>query len=215
MFVPAEYRVDDEDRLWALVRQAGLGLVVSAEDGQPPLATLFPCVVRPAEGTQARLWGHMALANPQWRSFRPDREVLCVFRGPDAYVSPTWYVNRPYAPTWNFAQVHVYGYPTVLRSDPHRTRRVLEQTVEEYEGRQPQPWRLSSVPEDYVQSLLAGVAAFEIEVTRMEGQFKLSQDKPEADRRAVIAHLLASDDTALHATARLMEEELAREQRGG
>ena len=205
MFIPSEYRIDDEHRLWAVVRQRGLGLLVSAEDGCPPVATLVPSVVRPDEQGRAQLWGHMALANPQWRGFRDDREVLCVFSGPDAYISPTWYVNRPYAPTWNFIQVHVYGHPRLLRSDPERTRWVVEQTVEEYEGSQERQWQLSSAPEDYVRALLARVAAFEIEVTRMEGQFKLSQDKPEADRRAVIAHLLATDSEALRATARMME----------
>ena len=211
MFIPPEYRADDEDRLWALVAQRGLGSIVSAEDGHPPVATLIPWIVRPDDQGRARLWGHMALANPQWRSLRHDREVLCVFLGPDAYISPRWYVNRPYAPTWNFAQVHVYGHPRLLRPDPERTRWVLEQTVEEYEGRQSQPWRLSSAPEEYVKALLARVAALEIDVTRVEGQFKLSQDKPEADRRAVIAQLLRSDRGASQATARMMEEELARQ----
>ncbi len=210
MFVPAEYRIDDEDRHWALVRQERVGLIISAEEGQAPVATLVPYIVRGDDDERPRLCGHMALANPQWRGFQEDREVLSVFRGPDAYISPTWYVNGPYAPTWNFAEVHVYGYPKVLRSDPERTRWILEQTVEEYEAGQPEPWRLSSLPADYRDALLARVAAFEIDVTRIEGQLKMGQEKPEVDRRAVIAHLLASGSDKVRSTARLMEEELAR-----
>ncbi len=210
MFIPSEYRIDDEDRLWAMVRRRGLGLLVSAEDARPPVATLVPTVLGQDDEGRAQLWGHMARANPQWRGFREDREVLCVFSGPDAYISPTWYVNRSYAPTWNFVHVHVQGRARPLHSDPGRTRWVLEQTVEEYEARQARPWSLSSLPEDYVAALLSRVAAFEIGVTRIEGHFKLGQDKPEADRRAVVAHLLAGGSEGQSATARAMEEELAR-----
>lgn len=206
-----EYGVDDEERLWQVVGDHPFGTIVSAADGEAPLATLVPYLVQDAEGGRPRLWGHMGRANPQWRSFRADREVLNIFRGPDAYVSPSWYVNRPYVPTWNFVHVHVYGRPRLLGAgDDAAVRWLLEQTVDVYEAKLERPWRLD-VPEAYLKSLMDRVATFEIEVTRMEGQFKLSQDKPEADRRALIARLAEMDAGGGRAVADLMERELERE----
>lgn len=208
MFVPAEYRVDDEERLWEVVGAHGFATIVSAEDGRAPQATWIPHLVRDDEAGRRRLWAHMARANPQWRTFRPDREVLSIFQGPDAYVSPSWYVNGPYVPTWNYVLVHVHGYPRLLGpGDEARTRWLLEQTVEEYERRMHLPWQLD-VPERFFARLMRQVAAFEVVVTRIEGQFKLSQDKPEADRRAVIAALAEGDDPASRQIARLMLDEL-------
>ncbi len=207
MHVPHEYRIDDEQRLWAVVREHSFATVVSAADGEAPQATLVPHLVVSDANGRTRMWAHMGAANPQWRTFRPDREVLSVFRGPDAYISPSWYVNRPYVPTWNFVVVHVYGVPRLLGpQDREEKRWVLEQTVEQYERRREDPWRLD-VPESFFLNLMDRTTAFEIEVRRIEGQFKLSQDKPEADRRAVVARLEATDDPAARQIARLMEDQ--------
>ncbi len=210
MFIPREYQVTDEERLYDVVRRYPLGTIVSAENRRPPVATLVPFLLREEDGHR-RLWGHMARQNPQWGGFRPDRELLCVFKSDDHYVSPSWYVNVPYAPTWNFIHVHLYGRPRLLgNSDEERARWILEQTVEEYESRRRAPWELT-LPEDYFARMLPRVKAFEIEVTRIEGQFKLSQDKPLEDRLAVIAELERLDGSA-PGVARLMRAELEREQ---
>ncbi len=207
MYIPTDYRIDDERRLWEVVREHSFATLVSATEGEPPLATLVPHLVASDRQGRHRLWAHMARANPQWRTFRPGREVLSVFRGPDAYISPSWYVNRPYVPTWNFVVVHVYGVPRLLGPDEEEEKRwVLEQTVEQHERGREDRWHLD-VPEPFFLDLMKQVAAFEIEVRRIEGQFKLSQDKPEADRRAVVAGLEAIDDPGARRIARLMRDD--------
>ncbi len=207
MYTPDDYRVDDERRLWEVVRDHSFATLVSAADGGAPLATLVPHLVEVDPDGRHRLWAHMARANPQWTTFQPGRQVLSIFRGPDAYISPSWYVNRPYVPTWNFVAVHVYGVPRLLGpGDQPEKRWVLEQTVEQYERRREAPWRLD-VPESFFVGMMEHVAAFEIEVDRVEGQFKLSQDKPEADRRAVVARLTAMDDPGARQIARLMQDD--------
>ncbi len=206
MYIPPDYRIDDERRLWEVVRDHSFATLVSAADGEPPLATLVPHLVVPDPDGRHRLWAHMARANPQWTTFGPGRDVLSIFRGPDAYVSPSWYVNGPYVPTWNFVVVHVYGVPRLLGPDDQEEKRwVLEQTVEQHERHRRDRWRLD-VPEPFLASLMKEVTAFEIEVRRIEGQFKLSQDKPEADRRGVVAGLAATDDPGAHEIARLMQD---------
>jgi transcriptional regulator len=207
VYIPTDYRVDDERRLWEVVRDHSFATLVSAADGEAPMATLVPHLVVTDPDGGHRLWAHMARANPQWRTFEPGRQVLSVFRGPDAYISPSWYVNGPYVPTWNFVAVHVYGVPRLLGPDDQAEKRwVLEQTVEQHERGREAPWRLD-VPEPFLLSLMEEVVAFEIDVRRIEGQFKLSQDKPEADRRGVIAGLAATDDPGARHIARLMQDE--------
>jgi transcriptional regulator len=207
VYIPDEYRVDDEGRLWDVVRDHSFATLVSAADGEAPVATLVPHLVVAHPDGRHRLWAHMAAANRQWRTFHPGRQVLSIFRGPDAYISPSWYVNRPYVPTWNFVAVHVSGVPRLLGPEDQAEKRwVLEQTVEQYERRRAAPWRLD-VPESFFLRLMEDVVAFEIELGGIEGQFKLSQDKPEADRRAVVARLAAVDDPGARQIARLMQDD--------
>lgn len=109
-------------------------------------------------------------------------------------------------PTWNFVVVHVYGVPRLLGPDDEEEKRwLLEQTVEQHERDRPDSWRLE-VPEPFLVSLMENVAAFEIEVRRIEGQFKLSQDKPDVDRRGVVAGLTSMNDRGAREIARLMQD---------
>ncbi len=161
MYIRPDYRIDDERRLWEVVRDHSFATLVSAADGEPPLATLVPHLVVPDPDGRHRLWAHMARANPQWTTFGPGREVLSIFRGPDAYISPSWYVNGPYVPTWNFVVVHVYGVPRLLGPDDQDEKRwVLEQTVEQHERHRRDRWRLD-VPEPFLASLMKEVTAFD------------------------------------------------------
>ena len=152
------------------------------------------------------LRAHMAHANPQWRTFSPDREVLVIFHGPHHYVSPAWYASHPSVPTWNYAVVHALGRPTLIE-DRERLTALLRELVTRHEAASPEPWKMA-LPPDYQDKMLSAIVGFEIEITRLEGKFKLSQNRPSEDRPLVIEELerLGSDDAL--GVAALMREDL-------
>jgi transcriptional regulator len=191
---PRHFRVEDPEELWALAARIGFGSVFSTGDDGTPFATLVPFVVR-----DGRLYGHMARANRQWRTFAPDRPVLCQLVGDHGYISPSWYAEDHHVPTWNYAQVQATGRPRLIE-DPAEARFVVEETVREFEGRRDEPWPLEHMTAT-VDLLLGGIAAFEIVEPALEGSLKLSQNKTAADRDGVIAALERQGDAGL---ARLM-----------
>ena len=156
-------------------------------------------VSRRASRRQALSAGHLARANPQaadldWQG----GEALAIFSGPHAYVSPGWYEAGPAVPTWNYASVHAYGAARAI-DDPEWLRDLLRRLSERHEAREPAPWSMDGLPEPYVAiGMLKGIVGFEIAVTRLEGKFKLSQNRPAADRPRIIAALEARDDPDSH-----------------
>lgn len=170
-----------------LVRRNPFALVVSG--GTPPVATHTPVLL--PEGATAlagvTLLGHMARANPQWRSFGP--EVLVVFSGPHGYVSPTAYGYTPAVPTWNYAAVHVTG-PIELIDDRDETLAVVEHTVRTAEADRVPSWDMTSSRARFAE-LIGGVVAFRIHVRTVRSNFKLSQDMPTEVRARVRANLRA------------------------
>lgn len=200
MYIPAHFRVEDPALLLPLMERYGFATLVTVQDGSP-FATHLPLLLRRSPD---RLVGHMARANPQWRGLAQQREVLALFQGPHAYVSPSWYASAPNVPTWNYAAVHAYGEARLLE-DPAEVLALLGDTVAQYESGRAAPWRLEEAG-DYTQRLLAGIVAFELRLTRLEGKFKLSQNKSAADRAGVIAALQASGDALEQELARMMEQ---------
>jgi transcriptional regulator len=140
------------------------------------------------------LRGHLARANPQWRGFSQDSEVIAIFHGPHHYISPAWYGTHPSVPTWNYAVVHAHGVPRLF-DDPGELERMLVELTRIHESGMSSPWKMG-LPRDYMDAMLKGIVGFEIRVTRLEGKFKLSQNRPSADRPRVVAALeaLANDD---------------------
>jgi transcriptional regulator len=221
MYVPAAFAETRPEVLHDFLRRHSFGLFVSTDFDDPDggfAATHLPFLFDPDRGPHGVLRGHVARANPHWRSLRPDRPVLVVFQGPHAYVSPRWYrPGVPSVPTWNYAVVHVHGRPRVL-DDEAELRRLLADTVRTYEapagGRGVDgagPWSLDDQPEEFVAKMAAQVVGFEVAVERIEGKFKLSQNRPAADRRGVAAALAAAGDPDADAVARLMAEPGGRE----
>src|SRR5690606_3161418 len=145
--------------------------VVSEKDGVP-WGSHLPVLLDAGEG---KLRSHMARANEQWTHFAPDREVLCVFHGPHAYISPSAYVSKAAVPTWNYAAVHVYGLPEV-RGDAECLRRVVAGTAEAYENGLANPWRMD-LAEATVDSLLRATVGFAITISRIEAKFKVGQNR--------------------------------------
>ena len=153
------------------------------------------------------LWlhGHLARPNPQVAHLGEGGEALAIFHGPHAYVSPRWYASGPSVPTWNYADVHAYG-PVRRVDDPGWLRAVLRRLTERQEAQSPIPWRIEEQPEDYLEGMLKGIVGFEMRVNRLEGKYKLSQNRPAADRPRVIAELEHRGGDDARAVAVLMRQ---------
>jgi transcriptional regulator len=147
----------------------------------------------------------MARGNPQWQHFAEGREVLAIFHGPHGYISPSWYETTPAVPTWNYAAVHAYGVPAII-NDHDRVVALLEETVRAYEATLAQPWP-GDLPEDFRDKLIHGIVAFEIPITRLEGKFKLSQNRPAADIDGVCRALTQAGDAESLALLEAMRTE--------
>jgi transcriptional regulator len=194
MYLPEHFREDDEETLGALVDRYPFGALVTSRDGVP-VANHVPFIYDRKTRT---LLAHVARANPQWRDLSGTSQVLVIFQGPHAYISPTWYVE-PGVPTWNYAAVHVYGSVTTLHG-PARVADIVERLTARFERSQQRPWQPT-----YDESLLHAIVGLEIKITRVEGKLKLSQNRSAQDRAAVIARLEASGADSDAALAGLMK----------
>ena len=157
------------------------------------------------DGEQLHLQCHLARPNPQVSDLARGGEVLAIFHGPHAYISPNWYATGPSVPTWNYVDVHAYGTVQLVEDDKW-LRRFLVRLSERHEACNPVAWRMQDLPEAYVGTMLKGIIGFEIAVTRLEGKYKLSQNRPAADRPGVIAALESQTDPESHAVGRLMRD---------
>ncbi len=195
MYTPKPFRLEDPADVEAVIRQNSFGLLVTALPGAPPQATHLPFLFEAEAGPRGRLLGHMARANPQWRDFEAlaagAGEALVVFQGAHGYVSPAWYGPGPAVPTWNYLAVHLYGPPRALEA-PDQVRALLDRLVAAHEAGFDPPWRLDTQEPRYLEAMTRGIVAFEVPVARLDAKAKLSQNRPEADRRQVAAALAAA-----------------------
>lgn len=202
MYVPSAFAETDLARLHALMRERSFATLVSVVDGEL-FATHVPLLLDAARGARGTLVGHVARGNPHARAFDGATPALAIFHGPHAYVSPSAYASAPNVPTWNYVAVHAGGRPRVVE-DAAAVRAWLARTSAAYEGDGAEAWRLDAVPEDFAARLARAIVAFELPIERLEGKWKLSQNKPAADRESVGAALAASDDADARAVAALM-----------
>ncbi len=190
MYVPPSFAESNRDRLHDFIEQHGFGLLVSHQ-GDLPVATHLPFLLNRTAGTHGTLVGHLARANPQWRE-ADGKPALAVFSGPHAYVSPTWYETEKMVPTWNYVAVHATGTLRVLE-DPEELRPVVQDSVAAYEAPLPQPWQLE--PGEYLERMLKQIVGFRIEIERLDGAWKLSQNHPAERRERVIRALDGNPET--------------------
>jgi transcriptional regulator len=202
VYVPREFKVADLALLHDLIERFSFAMLVTTQDGRP-VATHLPFLVQRDAGDHGTLVGHMARANPQWKDFGRSGEALAIFQGEHGYVSPSWYETHPSVPTWNYLTVHAYGIPRVI-DDAERIRTILRALVAKNEAGFDEPWPMD-LPDDYLRKMIGGIVVFEIPLSRLEGKFKLSQNRPVADRRRVIATLAASADPTQRALAVAMQ----------
>jgi transcriptional regulator len=168
------------------MEQHSFATLVTLEAGLP-MANHLPLMAERHPEYGDRLVGHMARANPQWRTFADTSEALVIFHGPHAYVSPSYYVTKPNVPTWNYAVVHAYGRPRVIE-EPTEVLSLLRESSARYEAGFEKPWSPDQA-EEYVWKLLTSIVAFELRITRLEGKFKLSQNRSEEDQRSMLESL--------------------------
>jgi len=205
MYVPEHFAETDLLALQDFMRQHSFATLVTQHDGAP-FASHLPMVLDSSVGTHGALLGHMARNNPQWQGFTSGAEVLVMFHGPHAYVSPAWYEPNPMAvPTWNFMAVHAYGETRILPED--ELVKILHQQVDENEKAFSPPWKLE-LSQAMRERMLGAIIGFEISLNRIEGKFKLSQNRTEQDQRNVIAQL--SQSTHGKDVARSMSKNLER-----
>ena len=204
MYNPPDFAQDDLSLLHDAIEAAGLGILVTMGP-EGPEASHVPMLLDRAEGARGTLSGHLARANPQGRRFDPTVPALAIFQGRDAYVSPSWYPTKAatgkVVPTWNYVAIHAYGRLETFE-DAAGLRRLVERLTDRHEAGRPAPWAVSDAPEDYIDAMLKGIVGFRLPIDRLEGQWKLSQNKNPADRAGVAEGLAAeggADRTALAA----------------
>ena len=185
MYIPTHFAQTDLATLHDFIRRHSFGILCTVRDGEP-FASHLPFLLRTPDGETARLDAHMARANPQWRD-TDGQEVLVVFPGPHAYVSPSWYVSENVVPTWNYVAVHVYGTFEVVH-ELDELQAIVQETVQVYESAMPQPWQLDATS-DYTRGLLKQIVGFRIRIRRIEGKWKLNQNHSEERRRKVVRAL--------------------------
>lgn len=193
LYVPPHFREDDEAELVALIERHAFGTLVSASPEGALHVSHIPFAVRREEG-RVRLLGHLARGNPQWEALEGARDIVAIFEGPHAYVSPGWYQVHPSVPTWNYAVVHAHGKARLM--DEAELHELVHELSTHYESGREKPWRMGDLPADFVSGMLRAIVGFELAVERLEGKFKLSQNRP-ADHPRVVAALEAAGEAEL------------------
>jgi transcriptional regulator len=201
VYIPDAFAETDLGRLHDLIEAYDFAMLIT--NGAPaPFVSHLPFLLDRTSGPNGVLQAHMARGNPHWRNF--DGEALVVFHGPHSYVSPSWYEpDAPAVPTWNYAVVHAYGTPRII-DDPQAVRAHKERLIATHEAGRLPAWNMAGQPPDYIEGMLKGIVGFEIPIARLEGKFKLSQNRSEADRRNVAQTFAESGSEAL---SRLMSED--------
>ncbi len=199
LYVPPLFRVEDRRELVDFIERHAFGTLISAGPGGLDVSHI-PFLVADRGEAGLRLVGHVARANGHWKALGDARHVLAVFQGPHAYVSPTWYEHHPSVPTWNYAVVHAHGRASPLDGD--ELAEVLARLSAKYESGNTPPWRMEELAEDYRRTMIGAVAGFAIEVEKLEGKFKLSQNRPGRDAERVAEALEARGEAALAALMR-------------
>jgi len=187
MYVPRYFVEDRVEVLHAAIREADLTTLVTTGTGELCVSHL-PMLLEPEPGPLGRLMGHLARANSQWKSTPDGSTALAVIVGPSGYVSPSWYATKRetgrVVPTWDYVAVHAHG--TVRFFDEReQLLELVTRLTDRHEHTRAAPWKVRDAPLDYLDSLLKNIVGVELTITRLEGQWKASQNKSEADRRGV------------------------------
>jgi transcriptional regulator len=208
MYIPPLFAEERIEVLHDAIERAGLATLVTMTPGGLA-ASHVPLLLDRGAGTHGVLHGHLAAANPQWRDAPAGTEALAIFLGPDAYISPSWYPAKSetgrVVPTWNYVALHVYGRITFF-DDAQRLLEVVTRLTNRHEAALAKPWKVSDAPGSYIEGQLKGIVGFELPIRRIEGKWKMSQNRPAADREGAARGLRARGGEAAVEVARVVEE---------
>ena len=203
MYIPSYYHETDEHKLIEFMKAHSLAALVSAQN-KSIHATHLPFIIEKREH-KIYLISHMAKANPQWKDLSENAELLIIFQGPHGYVSPSHYEKKQNVPTWNYMAVHAYGKETII-TDNNAVISILEKTIMNYDISYFNQWK--ELSDDYKNGMIKGIVAFEIEITRLEGKFKLSQNKTKKEQQNIITAFEKSGDSLQAGLANEMKGKL-------
>jgi transcriptional regulator len=193
VYNPAAFQETRPEILAAAISEHPLAALVTA-GGAGLAASHIPMLYTPGDAPGGILRGHMARANPHWRDAVTPCDALAIFSGPQHYISPNWYpakqVDGKVVPTWNYIVVHAHG-TLAIHDDPQWLLEIVNDLTDRHEAASPTPWRVGDAPPEYVQNLLKAIVGIELTITRLEGKWKLSQNRSQPDRDGVAAGLNA------------------------
>ncbi|MDR3469200.1 MAG: FMN-binding negative transcriptional regulator [Xanthobacteraceae bacterium] len=199
MYRPALFREDRPKVLQALIRNHPLATLVTAGP-RGLMANHIPFLLEATDAGNGILRAHLARANDQLAELHAGTEALVIFQGPDSYVTPSWYASKvehgKVVPTWNYATVHAWGTP-IVHDDPVWLRDQIGALTVSQEQRRAAPWAVEDAPEEFVAAQIRAIVGVEIPIARIEGKWKVSQNRPEQDRRSVVAGLSQDGDDVM------------------
>ena len=210
MYVPKHFEVSEWAEITGFVARARAADLVTVDSAGLPVATLMPAfwdTSAMGESNYGSLVMHMARANPQWKSIEPGSLGLAIVHGPQAYISPSNYegklTDHKVVPTWNYQAVHVYGSPRIV-SDHDEVYKILSHLTARNESNP--SYRVETLPQDFVEKEMKGIVAFQIEVTKIEANYKLSQNRDDEDYYNIVSRLEERGDEMSHGVAEAMKE---------
>ena len=207
MYVPSPFEENRTDVLHGLIRAHSFGVLVTLNGGGLN-ANHIPFEVGADPAPFGTLRAHVVRANPVWREFSRKVEALAIFQGPQAYITPAWYRTKQetgkVVPTYNYAVVHAYGIPRIVQ-EREWLRGLVGRLTERHEAGRPDPWKVTDAPADYIEKMLDAIVGIELPITRLIGKWKVSQNRPAADRDGVVKGLRETNDAARLAMAELVK----------
>jgi len=208
MYVPAHFEEKRVDVLHDTIRKIRFASLVTVT-GEGPVASHVPMLLDPAPAPVGTLSGHIARANTQWKDSLAGSAALAIFLGPDAYISPSLYPTKKQSgkvvPTWNYLAVHAAG-PIRWIDDAEGLLKIVTRLTEREESKRRQPWAVTDAPADYIQSMLRAIVGFEIPIAKLEGKWKMSQNRPAEDRAGVASQIADEGDREAAAVAAIVAE---------
>ncbi len=199
MYTPKLYREEERAKIIKFLKQNEFAILVTYDGEKPTASHLLVEIFE--EGEKLFINGHMSRANPLWKTFEKNAEVLTIFHGPHTYISPTWY-NHVNVPTWNYQAVHVYGKLRIVE-DYDEAYQILKRLTDRHETAS--HYKLETLPQDFVAKEIKGIVAFQIEVTKIEANYKLSQNRNDEDYQNIVERLEEREDEMSHGVAEAMK----------
>jgi transcriptional regulator len=196
MYNPPHFREDRQEILHDLIRRHSLATLVTLT-AEGLNANHLPMILDPEPVPWGTLRGHVARTNPLWRDFRPEVDALAIFQGPSTYITPSWYPSKQetgkVVPTYNYAVVHAHG-PLKVVEDPNLLEKHVRALTLQHEASFAEPWNVNDAPPDFIRAMLNGIVGIEMPIGRLEGKWKMSQNRAPADRKGVIEALRQRGD---------------------